>query len=289
MTEVIGVVPAAGRADRLGKLPCSKELLPLLRFGGSRVGGGPEPDPDPVCYGLLRALSRAGIDRAYITIRSGKWDVPGHLRRGEEVGLAISYLVLEDSPSPAHSVDAAFPFVGDSVVALGFPDVLLQVEDPFGAMLERWRVSESDVVLGLFPPAPDYPTERVDVDANGRILSLDPRAEGEDQHRLGRVARRRGEDQRPTWTLAVWGPDFGRYLHDAVGAWNRQETEAIAAAAGGARASVTAPDELVLGRVFRAALQDGIGIDGVLVSEEPFVDIGDPDRLIGALRRAYGK
>jgi glucose-1-phosphate thymidylyltransferase len=191
------------------------------------------------------------------------------------VGLAISYLVLEDSPSPAHSVDAAFPFVGDSVVALGFPDVLLQVEDPFGAMLERWRVSESDVVLGLFPPAPDYPTERVDVDANGRILSLDPRAEG--------------EDQRPTWTLAVWGPDFGRYLHDAVGAWDRQETEAIAAAAGGARASVTPPDELVLGRVFRAALQDGIGIDGVLVSEEPFVDIGDPDRLIGALRRAYGK
>lgn len=265
--KVVGVVPAAGRAERLGRLPCSKELLPLLRSEGRPAGEGTDVEPEPVCYGVLRALARAGIERAYVPIRSGKWDVPAHLRRGGAVGLALSYLVLEDSPSPAHSVDAAYPFTADSVVALGFPDVLLRVEDPFRALLDRWKASDAEVVLGLFPPSPDYRTERVTLGEDGRVLAIDPvPAE---------------EDDRATWTLAVWGPAFGRYLHEAVEGWDR-------VAANAARSGDAAPDELVLGDVLRSALAEGVSVAGLQVSAEPFVDVGDPERLMAALRDAYG-
>ena len=262
MQEVIGVVPAAGSAERLGWLPCSKELLPLLRSAPRSVEEAGEVEPEPVCYGVLRAMSQAGIQRAYVTIRNGKWDVPDHLGRGQRVGLALSYLVLDASPSPAHSIDAAYPFTADSIIALGFPDVLLRVTDPFGALLERWRESEAEVVLGLFPPARDYRTERVTVGEDGRVLAIDPVPAG--------------EDDRPTWTLAVWGPVFGRYLHDAVEEWNRA-------------ASAAELEELVLGDVLRSALEDGLTIAGLQVSEEPFADVGHPDRLMAALRDAYGK
>jgi glucose-1-phosphate thymidylyltransferase len=220
-----------------------------------------------VCYGVLRALARAGVERAYVPIRSGKWDVPAHLRQGEAVGVALSYLVLEDSPSPAHSVDAAYPFTAGSIVALGFPDVLLRIQDPFRALLDRWHESEADIVLGLFPPSPDYRTERVAVGEDGRVTAIDPEpAEN---------------DERPTWTLAVWGPDFGHYLHEAVAAWDR-------AAARASESGDESPRELVFGDALRTALEDGIVIDGVSVSEEPFVDVGDPERLMAAMRDAYG-
>lgn len=255
---VVGVVPAAGRAERLGWLPCSKELLPLLRSPG---------EPEPVCYGVLRAMARAGVERVYVPIRSGKWDVPGHLRRGEALGLALSYLVIEDSPSPAHSIDAAYPFTRNSIVALGFPDVLLGVEDPFRALLDRWHEPECEVVLGLFPPSTDYRTERVTVGEGGRVVAIDPvPAE---------------EDDRPTWTLAVWGTAFSYHLHEAVESWNL-------AASVAAETDGEAPKELVLGNVFRSALDRGIEIASVQVSEEPFMDVGDPERLMTAMRDAYG-
>lgn len=271
---VVGVVPAAGRAERLDWLPCSKELLPLLtpagratREGADSAGKEDAPEPEPVCYGVLRALARAGVERAYVPIRTGKWDVPAHLRGGEALGLALSYVVLEDSPSPAHSIDAAYPFTRGSIVALGFPDVILGVENPFRALLDRWRDSEADVVLGLFPPSPDYRTERVSVGEDGLVGAIDPvPAE---------------EDERPTWTLAVWGPDFGRYLHEAVAAWDR-------AAARASESGDDPPPELVLGDVLRTALENGMSIEGVQVSEEPFVDVGEPERLMAAMRRAYG-
>ncbi|RMD74724.1 MAG: nucleotidyl transferase, partial [Chloroflexi bacterium] len=68
---MIGLIPAGGMATRLGPLPCSKELLP--------VGGWAEPDglrPRPIITYLLAQWQRAGITRAFIVVKPGKWDIP---------------------------------------------------------------------------------------------------------------------------------------------------------------------------------------------------------------------
>ncbi len=51
--DVVGLVPAAGEAKRLGKLPCSKELFPV---GFHRVGDGGQVNPKVVSQYLLEKM-----------------------------------------------------------------------------------------------------------------------------------------------------------------------------------------------------------------------------------------
>lgn len=261
---VVGVLPAAGKATRLAGLEGSKELLPVL------PPLDPGGKPRPVCHGVLRALARAGAERAVLVIREEKRDIPAALGGGEEVGLELSYVALVDSPSPAFSVDAAYELVADATVALGFPDVILGVEDPFTPLLARLEEAGEDLVLGLFPPAPGYATDRVEVEADGRVRAVDL-APGPD-------------DPRSTWTLAVWRPRFSRFLHAAV----REEARDGGPAAGRRPPRPQAAgqrEELFLGRVVQRALTRGLSVGGVRVSDEPFLDVGNPERLREARRR----
>ncbi|MGH8730039.1 MAG: hypothetical protein ACREV9_18180, partial [Burkholderiales bacterium] len=57
--NVIGVIPAAGRALRLQPLPCSKELFPV---------GMEDGRPKVVCHYLLEKMRAAGIAKACIVI-----------------------------------------------------------------------------------------------------------------------------------------------------------------------------------------------------------------------------
>lgn len=95
--ELIGVIPAAGRATRLGHLPCSKEVLPI----GWELGPNGRPRAVVACEPLLRQMHRAGASRAFVVVGTGKWDVPAFLEDGERVGLDLAYLVIENSPSTA--------------------------------------------------------------------------------------------------------------------------------------------------------------------------------------------
>lgn len=287
-STVVGVLPAAGRAERLGALSSSKEVLPLLPAArGSSAGPG-----DPVCHSVLRALRTAGVRRVYMVIRAGKEDIPAALGDGSALGLELSYIALDDSPSPAHSVDAAFTRIADRTVALGFPDVILGVEDPFTSLLDRWRASAAEVVLGLFPPDPGYATDRVRLEPGGRVRAFDPPrppggppASVGDAPGSGSVQPGAGVDPAPeartwTWTLAVWGPTFTRWLHELVAARDGAHGKVDADAGGGA-----GREELVMGRVMRLALEHGFRIEGVPVAERPFLDVGDPARLARAARR----
>ena len=77
--EVVGLIPAAGRATRIAQLPCSKEVYPV----GFKTGGeGNTPVPKVVCHYLLEKMRLAGVTRAFIVLREGKWDIPAHLGNG---------------------------------------------------------------------------------------------------------------------------------------------------------------------------------------------------------------
>ncbi len=255
--EVIGLIPAAGRADRLGALPCSKEIFPL----GFRADAEGVERPRPVCGRLLESLAGAGASRAFILLRKGKWDVPALLGDGADLGLPLAYLALEPTASVPETLDRAYPFVAEATVALGFPDIVVEPGDAYRPLLHRLQQSDAAAVLGLFPTDQSWKADMVELDDG-------------DQHpaRVRRFVIKQAETTlRYTWSIAVWGPEFSRYLHDFV--------------AGGRAGDTGGPGEIYVGDVLQAAIDDGMTVLGERFEEGSFLDVGTPEDLRRATAR----
>ena len=61
--EIVGIVPAAGRATRIAPLPCSKELYPIGFITNDDDQG---VRPKPVGQFLLEHFRRAGARRVFM-------------------------------------------------------------------------------------------------------------------------------------------------------------------------------------------------------------------------------
>jgi glucose-1-phosphate thymidylyltransferase len=96
----------------------------------------------------------------------------------------------------------------------------------------------------------------VQVDGDGRVSDL--------------VIQPAHTPLRYSWDAALWTPVFTEFLHDYL-----KEHGASAA---------TSP-ELSVGAVIRLALRSGMRVEGVPVSDQPYVDIGTPEGLRRAMDR----
>jgi glucose-1-phosphate thymidylyltransferase len=205
-------------------------------------------------------MAQSGIARAYVVTSAEKSDVRERLGSGGGGSPELDHLVLESSPASAYTVSIGTTAAGERLVALGFPDVLWQGDRAFRRLAEALDEEGAQVALGTFPRAPDYPTDGVQLDPSGRVLGFEP----------AHVA-----DGLPTWTLAVWTPPFSRLLEGEVahryGPWTGE----------------AAQGELSMSQAFALALQAGLSMVSVRISDEPFLDIGDPGRLEAA-RAAAG-
>jgi glucose-1-phosphate thymidylyltransferase len=229
----IGLVPAAGRAERLGSLPCSKEVLPV----GIEADGRLRVAADD----LLDAFAAAGLTRAYVVLRPGKWDVAARLGSGADHGLTLGYLLTEDSRGVPDTLAAAEPFVQGARVAVGFPDILFRTRDAFVRLGERLDQQGGGVVLGLLPTDAPERSDTVELDASGAVRRIAIKsAPGASGH---------------AWVLALWGPAFTRFLGDY------------------ARNLANGP-ERQLGHVLQSWLAAGRPLGGVLLDGDGFHDIG---------------
>jgi glucose-1-phosphate thymidylyltransferase len=243
---VIGLVPAAGRALRLGPLPCSKEIYPL---GLRPTADGPRPRV--VSEHLFDAFRRAGVDHALVLLRKGKWDIPAHLGVGRDLDLPLAYLALDATAHIPETLDAAYPFVADADIALGFPDTWFEPRDAYVHLLRRLRETGAEVVLGLVPSDRPEKTDMVELDEKGRVRRI--------------VVKERDTGLRHAWMIAVWSPVFSRFLHDFV-------------AGSGERRG-----ELYPGHVVQAAVDAGMRVDGMVFDGGSFLDIGTPEDLARAM------
>jgi NDP-sugar pyrophosphorylase family protein len=129
-SEVFGVIPAAGYANRLQPLGGSKEVVP--------VGGRPVMD-----Y-VIDRMQLAGCSKLRVVTRPEKSDVIEHAgRRGATI--------VEGRPkSVAESLRLGLEGLrpGD-VVLFGFPDTVWEPADGFRQLLARIEQG-AEVVLGLF-------------------------------------------------------------------------------------------------------------------------------------------
>ena len=249
--RIVGLIPAAGYATRLGPLPCSKEIYPI---GSLPDPDGGAPRPRVVSHYLLEKMRRAGIENAYIVLREGKWDIPAHFKDGALVDMRLGYLLVTVPYGAPWTLDAAYPFVRQSLVALGFPDILFSTDDAYARLIEHQQRSAADVVLGLFPADQPQATDMVAVDHDGRVTQIVPKP----VHTTLTL----------TWGIALWTPVFTDFMHNYL-AQRPVPTKTA--------------KELFVGDVLQAGIDDGLRVEGVHVSDLPYLDIGSPDNLARAL------
>jgi glucose-1-phosphate thymidylyltransferase len=245
--EVIGLVPMAGRATRLVPLPFSKELYPIVSDHG---GSGARPKV--VSQFLLERMRLAGIRKAFLIIRDGKWDIPAYYNDGTELlDLHLAYVTARLPYGPPFSLDAAYPFVKDAIVALGFPDILFQPEDAFGRVLARQSATQADVVLGLFPLPEHLVDDMMELDDAGRVRRY--------------FVKQRIPHLNTTWNVAVWTPEYTRFMHEFLRDYLRTND---------------APrSEFIIGQVIEAAVDAGLVVQTVSLPNACFLDLGTPEGL----------
>jgi glucose-1-phosphate thymidylyltransferase len=243
---LVGLIPAAGRAERLGPLPCSKELLPI---GFRETPRGPAPKA--AAHYLLERFQAAGVRTVFMVLHESKWDVPRYFGSGEMAGVDLAYLSIQGSRSVPETLDRAFSFVEGSIVALGFPDVIFQPVDAYARLLERQAATGADLVLGLFPTERFQTTDMVELGPDGWVVRVE--------------VRPRSTSLRFNWLIAVWSPAFTRFLQEAV-------------------RRAPAEEEMQIGAVVQAAVAAGLHVEGVEFPEGSYRDIGTPAELAAALR-----
>jgi glucose-1-phosphate thymidylyltransferase len=240
--RVTAIIPAAGRATRLGStISGSKEVVD--------VGGR------PVISHLLERLAAASVDRVLVALREGKWDIPATLVGDTLHGLAPAYVIVGDTPSPAHSIAPALRFAADDVVTLAFPDVIFEPRDAMARMLVRLQSERAEIVLGVFPSSLSERVDMVEIDVDGRVTDI--------------VIKQPDRGLRYCWSLAAWSPAFTGYLLERLPA----DPEA---------ASTTG--EFQIGNVIRAAIADGMAATSVVFDEGGILDVGTPEDLHRAQR-----
>ena len=206
----------------------------------------------------------AGITKVYIVLRQGKWDIPAYLGDGTMLGMHLAYLMMHLPFGAPYTLDQAYPFMQDSLVALGFPDVIFQPDDAFVQLLGRQAATNADVVLGLFPAYQPQKCDMVDVDNEGRVRRI--------------VIKPLETHLRYTWMIAVWTPVFTRFMHEYLSAIYKVSERDDAGN------NALEQRELFVGDVIQAAIHDDLRVEAVLFPDDTYLDIGTPDDLVKAVR-----
>jgi glucose-1-phosphate thymidylyltransferase len=253
--EVIGLLPAGGQATRISPLPCSKELYPI----GFRYLEDGSLRPKVVCHYLLEKMRLAGIRKAYFVLRSGKWDIPAYFGDGTFLDINLGYLIMRLPFGVPYTLDQAYPFVKNAVIALGFPDILFQPEDTFKQLLTRLTGSDADVVIGVWPFEHCHKGGMVEFDFEGRVRQV--------------VEKPTQSNAHYSWCTAVWTPAFTEFMHQYLAMITAEQ----------AHNNLVQQSEIPMGHIIQAAIDNGLRVEAAVFEGAPYLDIGTPEDLVQAV------
>ncbi len=261
--RIIGLLPAGGQATRISPLPLSKELYPVgfqvrnICYQNKFNDKEDKLRPKVVSHYLLEKMRLAGIETAYFILRPGKWDIPAYFGDGSMLEMNLGYLMMGLPHGVPFTLDQAYPFVQDAIVALGFPDILFEPLDGFQRIIARQALG-ADVVLGLFPTEQPQKAGMVDFDSTGKVRLI--------------VEKPPQSNLRYMWAIAVWAPTFTEFLHSFVS--NLKSTN-----------NLLSLPELPIGNVIQAAIQQGMRVEAEVFDNGSYLDIGTPSDLMLAVQR----
>jgi len=251
--EVIGLIPAAGRATRLAPLTGSKEILPI---GFQNVGNSLRPKA--ICQYLLEKMKYAGITKVYMILREGKQDIPAYLGNDAMLGIELEYLTTSISYGSPFTLDEAYFKAEQALVAVGFPDMLFRPDDVYVKLLHKQKQSDADVVLGLFPADQPQQVDMVEFEKNDRVRNIQIKPNITDLHF--------------TWGVAVWTPAFTQFMHEHLEKAKKMIRNG------------QVERELFIGDVIQVAIDSGMNVVATSVSNQPYLDIGTPGNLAKAIK-----
>ena len=258
--EVIGLIPAAGQAKRIAPMPMSKELFPV---GFQVIDDEQTARPKVVSHYLLEKFKYAGISKAFIVIRQGKWDIPAYFGDGEFVDIHLSYLMMREPFGPPFTLDQGYPFIHDKCVAFGFPDIMFDPKDVFKQLLDHQEAIQADVVLALFPAHNPKIMDMVEIDKNGKIQRMFLKPGQTNLHFC--------------WLCGVWTPVFTNFMHEYLKKYRMEngfENGII---------NESKQEDLTVGAVLQAAIHKGLDIHGVTFPDGRYLDIGTPEGLVSSV------
>jgi glucose-1-phosphate thymidylyltransferase len=236
--EKIGLVPAAGYARRLGTLNSSKEMI--------IVDG--EYGKEPICRSLLRQFEYAGISNIVVVTRPDKTDLVDYFANGLDHKFEISMVYLEDTKSTLATICAAYKYIKNKTVYLGFPDILLSPVDAVKRITESSRFTKSDVILGAFRSHNPEKVDMVDFDDDGKLQNIE--------------IKNHNCRYEFAWIFAIWQPQFSKYLMDHIDALDSDIDR-----------------EVYLGDLLSYYLSEGNEIYIHTIEDGDFTDIGTPEDL----------
>ena len=239
--EVIGIVPAAGLATRLGPIEGSKEVMPLVDVG---IDGGGRFEV--VGDYLLDRMREAGVRDVYVVLRKGKWDIAAHWGNGASLGLNVAYPIMQHPYGVPFTVAEACRFVHDADIIMGFPDIVFAPSDLLGRAITQLRATRADVALALARTTRPETCDTVEVDADGDVTAIHVKA---------------ANDLADSWIAAAWSVSFTRYLirfvEDALG-------------------DVDPSHEVPFASTLASAIEDGLRVTSVSSADSAFADLGHP-------------
>jgi glucose-1-phosphate thymidylyltransferase len=178
----------------------------------------------------------------------------------------LAYLMMRLPFGAPYTLDQAYPFVQDSLVAFGFPDIIFQPDNAFVQLLMRQAATNADVVLGLFPAPNPQKMDMVALDKEGRVRQI--------------VIKPQQTELHYTWIIAVWSPAFSHFMHDYLAAQEKEPAN------NGHHAAKRR--ELYVGHVFQAAIDQNLAVEAVVFPHATCLDIGTPDDLAKAVGNVNG-
>jgi glucose-1-phosphate thymidylyltransferase len=254
MSDIVGVIPAAGKGSRLAPFPCPKELFPV-GYQDYPVGGQPERRPKVISQYLVEELMAAGAQRIFIILGEGKHDIMSYYGAGRRFGTNVAYLYQEVLRGMPFALDLVYPWLKGETVLFGMPDTIVEPKDAFVRLVESHQARQADLTLGTFDTDTPWKFSPVETDAGGRVLSV--------------VDKPRETHLRNTWGICCWGHRFTDLMHDYL--QNLASDE----------------QEVVLAQVFLEALNQGLRVFGLHFGDGQYMDIGTVEDLDSALRKFH--
>jgi len=249
-SEIIGLIPAAGKALRLGPIPTSKELITV---GFETINGNRYPKT--VSSYLLDQMSDAGISDFHIVLRKGKWDIPNYYGGGEQFNMNICYQIADHSYCVPFTINQAYPFIKNKTVAFGFPDILIKPRKVFSQLIEKLNANlKTDFIIGLFPSYDALKEDHLDNTAN--------------KVKNNYITNKKALLNSYTWIIAVWQPSFTKFLHQYLDKLVKKYSS-----------EELMENECQLSDILNMAIVEGYNADFVFFEKGDHIDIGTPERL----------